>query len=49
MTDQSSDTVINIFEAVDVIELIKGGQYEDLNLNVGQALLKRPDVRLLLA
>ena len=38
--------VINVFEAVDVITLIKGGNYEDLNLTVGDALLKRPDVSI---
>jgi 5'-AMP-activated protein kinase regulatory gamma subunit len=37
--------VINVFEAVDVITLIKGGVYDDLNLSVGEALLKRADVR----
>ncbi|KAF2798279.1 nuclear protein SNF4 [Melanomma pulvis-pyrius CBS 109.77] len=36
-------TVINVFEAVDVITLIKGGVYDDLNLSVGDALLKRSD------
>ena len=36
--------VINVFEAVDVITLIKGGVYDDLNLSVGDALLKRSDV-----
>ncbi|KAI9667305.1 MAG: AMP-activated serine/threonine-protein kinase regulatory subunit [Bathelium mastoideum] len=35
--------VINVFEAVDVITLIKGGVYDDLNLSVGEALLKRSD------
>ncbi|ORY13171.1 nuclear protein SNF4 [Clohesyomyces aquaticus] len=35
--------VINVFEAVDVITLIKGGVYDDLNLSVGDALLKRSD------
>lgn len=35
--------VINIFESVDVIALIKGGTYDDLNLSVGDALLKRSD------
>ncbi|KAF2470174.1 nuclear protein SNF4 [Lindgomyces ingoldianus] len=35
--------VINVFEAVDVITLIKGGVYDDLNLTVGEALLKRSD------
>jgi len=38
--------VINVFEAVDVIALIKGGVYDDLNLTVGEALLKRSDVSL---
>jgi 5'-AMP-activated protein kinase regulatory gamma subunit len=36
--------VLNVFEAVDVIALIKGGVYDDLNLTVGDALLKRSDV-----
>ena len=40
--------VTNVFEAVDVITLIKGGNYDDLNLNVGEALQKRPDVCRLL-
>ncbi|EON63988.1 hypothetical protein W97_03218 [Coniosporium apollinis CBS 100218] len=35
--------LINVFEAVDVITLIKGGVYDDLNLSVGDALLKRSD------
>lgn len=36
--------VLNVFESVDVIALIKGGSYDDLNLTVGDALLKRsPD------
>lgn len=39
-------TVLNVFEAVDVIALIKGGDYENLNLNVGKALEKRSDVCL---
>jgi 5'-AMP-activated protein kinase regulatory gamma subunit len=38
--------VLNVFEAVDVIALIKGGVYDDLNLTVGDALLKRSDVRI---
>ena len=37
--------VTNVFEAVDVITLIKGGVYDDLNLNVGEALQKRSEVR----
>ncbi|KAF2654639.1 nuclear protein SNF4 [Lophiostoma macrostomum CBS 122681] len=36
-------SVINVFEAVDVITLIKGGVYDDLNSTVGDALLKRSD------
>ncbi|KAI9671463.1 MAG: AMP-activated serine/threonine-protein kinase regulatory subunit [Alyxoria varia] len=36
--------VINVFEAVDVIQLIKGGVYDDLNMSVGEALLKRSNV-----
>lgn len=36
--------VINVFEAVDVLSLIKGGVYDDLNLTVGEALLKRSEV-----
>lgn len=38
--------VTNVFEAVDVITLIKGGMYDELNLNVGEALQKRSDVRI---
>jgi len=40
-------SVINVFESVDVISLIKGGDYDGLNLRVGDALLKRSDVGLL--
>lgn len=32
-----------MFEAVDVITLIKGGMYEELDLNVGEALKKRSE------
>jgi hypothetical protein len=39
-----SGGVVNVFEAVDVISLIKGGVYDDLNLTVGEALLKRSEV-----
>jgi 5'-AMP-activated protein kinase, regulatory gamma subunit len=35
--------VLNVFEAVDVIPCIKGGVYEELKSNVGEALSKRPD------
>jgi len=36
--------VLNVFEAVDVITVIKGGVYDDLNLSVGEALQKRAPV-----
>lgn len=39
------DILLNVFEAVDVIGLIKGGDYEALQLSVGEALRKRPSVR----
>lgn len=39
------DVVLNVFEAVDVITIIKGGVYEDLDLSVGEALRKRSAVR----
>ncbi|KAI9860794.1 MAG: AMP-activated serine/threonine-protein kinase regulatory subunit [Trichoglossum hirsutum] len=35
--------VLNVFEAVDVITVIKGGVYDDLTLSVGEALLKRSE------
>ena len=35
--------LLNVFEAVDVITLIKGGDYDSLQLSVGEALLKRSD------
>lgn len=38
-------TVLNVFEAVDVISLIKGGDYDNLSLSVGKALEKRSEVR----
>lgn len=37
-------TVLNLFEAVDVIALIKGGDYDNLQLTVGKALEKRSEV-----
>ena len=43
----SDGIVVNVFEAVDVITLIKGGVYDDLTLSVGEALQKRAPVRLL--
>ncbi len=36
--------LLNIYESVDILTLIKGGTYDDLSLSVGEALLKRPDV-----
>lgn len=44
LTNNGAGGVINVFEAVDVISLIKGGVYDDLNLTVGEALLKRSEV-----
>ncbi|KAF3928896.1 hypothetical protein AA313_de0200750 [Arthrobotrys entomopaga] len=35
--------VLNCYEAVDILTLIKGGIYDELSLTVGEALLKRPD------
>jgi hypothetical protein len=40
----NTDILLNVFEAVDVIALIKGGDYEALQLSVGEALRKRPAV-----
>ena len=37
-------TVLNVFEAVDVITLIKGGDYEKLNYSAGKALELRSEV-----
>ncbi|BFZ57751.1 AMP-activated serine/threonine-protein kinase regulatory subunit [Savitreella phatthalungensis] len=34
---------LNIFEAVDVLTLIQDGAWHDLELTVGEALLRRPD------
>ncbi|KAL8712075.1 MAG: hypothetical protein Q9220_003508 [cf. Caloplaca sp. 1 TL-2023] len=39
----SDGVVTNVFESVDVITLIKGANYDELNLNVGEALQKRPE------
>ena len=44
VTKHKAGGVVNVFEAVDVISLIKGGVYDDLNLTVGEALLKRSEV-----
>jgi len=35
--------VLNVFEAVDVIAIIKGGVYDELSISVGDALLKRAE------
>jgi len=35
--------VLNVFEAVDVIAIIKGGAYEELTTSVGEALSKRAE------
>ena len=33
--------LINVYEAVDILALVKGGMYTDLDLSVGDALLRR--------
>jgi len=38
-----SNRVLNVFEAVDVIAIIKGGVYDELTTSVGEALSKRAD------
>lgn len=38
-----SKKLINVYEAVDVLGLIKGGIYNDLSLSVGEALMRRSD------
>lgn len=35
--------LVNVYEAVDVLALVKGGMYTDLDLSVGDALLRRPE------
>lgn len=35
--------LINVYEAVDLLSLVKGGIYVDLSLTVGEALLRRSD------
>jgi 5'-AMP-activated protein kinase regulatory gamma subunit len=37
-------TLLNIYESVDILTLIKGGSYHDLSLSVGEALMRRPEV-----
>ena len=42
--DKNDGSLLNVFEAVDVISLIKGGDYDNLNLSVGKALaMREPD------
>lgn len=43
-TANYAGVVTNVFEAVDVIALIKGANYDELNLNAGEALQKRSEV-----
>ncbi|KAH9909962.1 hypothetical protein F4778DRAFT_789310 [Xylariomycetidae sp. FL2044] len=38
-----NNVVLNVFEAVDVIPCIKGGDWEELKSTVGDALSKRPE------
>ncbi|KAH7033084.1 uncharacterized protein B0I36DRAFT_407695 [Microdochium trichocladiopsis] len=38
-----NNVVLNVFEAVDVIPCIKGGNYDELKSTVGEALSKRAD------
>ncbi len=35
--------VLNIFESIDVLSLIRAEAYHDLEITVGEALLRRPD------
>ncbi|WPK26022.1 hypothetical protein PUMCH_003367 [Australozyma saopauloensis] len=37
------EKLINVYEAVDVLALVKGGMYTDLDLSVGDALLRRAE------
>lgn len=39
----ANGVLLNIYESVDILTLIKGGFYDDLSLSVGEALLKRPE------
>ena len=39
----SKNICLNIFEAVDVLQLIETGTYHDLEITVGEALLRRSD------
>ncbi|KAG9231236.1 Snf1 protein kinase-like protein complex subunit Snf4 [Amylocarpus encephaloides] len=40
---EQGNRLLNVFEAVDVISIIKGGIYDELTTEVGHALSKRPD------
>ncbi|KAI8398289.1 CBS domain profile [Nakaseomyces glabratus] len=42
ITDENG-VLINVYEAYDVLGLIKGGIYNDLSLSVGEALMRRSD------
>ncbi|RLV96667.1 Nuclear protein SNF4 [Spathaspora sp. JA1] len=35
--------LINVYEAIDILALVKGGMYTDLDLSVGDALLRRSE------
>ncbi|KAA8892600.1 hypothetical protein FN846DRAFT_915152 [Sphaerosporella brunnea] len=39
----SNGILLNIYESVDILTLIKGGSYHDLSLSVGEALMRRPE------
>jgi CBS domain-containing protein len=44
---QQSGALLNIYESVDILTLIKGGSYHDLSLSVGEALMRRPEVSVI--
>lgn len=39
----ANDKLINVYESVDILGLVKSGLYNDLSLTVGEALIKRSD------
>jgi 5'-AMP-activated protein kinase regulatory gamma subunit len=41
--DPVTKELLNVFEAVDVIPCIKGGNYDELSATIGEALSNRPD------
>ncbi|KAF2719794.1 CBS-domain-containing protein, partial [Polychaeton citri CBS 116435] len=43
IVDKETQQVLNVFEAVDVISLIKGGDYDNLNYTAGKSLEKRSE------